>query len=923
LRGFWDDEPANPGEWGKLAWSDGLTGELAEQGRSAGEVLPALFADFGRDGRAAEGAYRRAVADGLANYYELSGRWADAHDVALLSNPYTDHFGPSGAVTWGDTFKNDQWFQVPGADAVFNQVLPGKQSVIPRYPVGSGHQQGRDRIAAELMGAYGWGVTPELTRFVTGYMAVRGVNLGVLHAYWSDSSKVKHPPPFQPENTWYDATDGLTDWMGRVMEAGRGQAKAPTALLMPQRAAEAWEGTSTGSRLDSDFTSVVADLEDTQVDFDVLPEGSLDGDPAVRQQAKPVAGALRVGPQAYRVVVVPPTPTMSLETVARLQELVRHGGKVVAVGRLAEEETRGRDAALASALRDLFGDDGPRRPGAGTATLAADKGELTRAVRDAGAPAARLTPPSDGVRVLRVEHGKHTSFMVMNESQETVRTTATFPVSGTPTIWDPEDGSVRTAASFADGKDGQTSVPLRLAPSEVTIVNLDGKRESTVPHLLGWHGADATVRETGPRTLTARIEADRPGEQVVLGQAGGRYFRGVVNVDDTLTPEQLDKPWRFRLDRPGSTWSDRALGSWTDTDPAWSGSALYETDVDLDAADLADGRRLRLDLGKVAAVAEVSVNGEAACRVLWSPYTVDVTDHLRPGTNTIRVRVTNTLANEKGSPAVSGLLGPVYLRPSRVEDVSLVHDPRLGHSGELTVVDVEPDAATLTSCVATRLHATVTNFGRREVSGDLTASGPAGVSVTPASTPLRVPAADQVSVPLDVETDAGEPVDGDLYVAFGSQHVSVPVSTVADPNLARGATVTASSTNSRFDPARLVDGGTDSAQWDAGDGWNDDTAGVFPDLVTLALPCARSVGRVVVDTLNSGQFPAGRFGVKDYDVQVRTGGQWQTVDEVRGNTRGSVESQFGPVVADRLRVVIRASNDGAYSRLMEIAAYRE
>lgn len=928
LRGFWDDEPANPAEWGRLAWSDGLPAELAEQGRTPAQVLPALFADLGRAGRVAKGAYRHAVADGLANYYELSGRWADQHGVALLSNPYSDHFGPSGAVTWGDTFKNDQWFQVPGADAVFNQVLPGKQTVIPRYPASSAHQLGRERVAAELMGAYGWGVTPELTRFVTGYMAVRGVNLGVLHAYWSDASKVIHPPPFQPENTWYDATDGLTDWMGRVMEAGRGKAAAPTALLFPQRAAEIWRGTATGTGLDSDFESTVAAIEDVQVDFDVLDEASLDGDTAMREQAKPAGGALRLGPQAYRVVVVPPTPTMSLATVQRLQELAHQGGTVVALGRLATEETAGKDAALAAALRELFGVD-PANPvdstrahGSGRAFFAADEDRLQQLLRSAGAPAAGLTPASEDVRVLRVEHGGQNAFLVMNEGSSVVRTTATFPASGTPTLWDPEDGSVRTAPSFFATRDGRaTSVPLRLAPHQLMVVNLDGAGPSTQPHLLGWDGAASSVGLADARTMTGTVELSEPGDHVLLGQAGGRFYRGKVATTDPLRPVPVNGPWRFRLDQPGTTWTERPLGSWTGFHPAYSGSALYETEVELTAGDLAEGRRIRLDLGKAADVAEVTVNGTPAGRLLWQPYDLDVSGHLRPGRNTITVRVTNTNANAKGIVQTSGLLGPVALRPSRVEQVRLALDPTAVADDDVVALAVAPSEVTLAGCRPRTVTATVTNYGPRPVSGDLTVTAPPGVSAKVSDGQVRLGGTEQASVDIDVALDGQDRVDGVLRVGFGGRTATVAVDALDNSNIALDSTVTASSTNSRFSPAAVADGARDSARWDKGDGWNDDTLGQFPDWIRLTLPCAQPVGRVDVHTLDSAQFPASRLGVRDYDVQVLVDGGWQTVDQVRGNTRGSVTSTFPAVVATDVRVLVLASNDGGHSRLMEVEVY--
>jgi hypothetical protein len=66
-----------------------------------------------------------------------------------------------------------------------------------------------------------------------------------------------------------------------------------------------------------------------------------------------------------------------------------------------------------------------------------------------------------------------------------------------------------------------------------------------------------------------------------------------------------------------------------------------------------------------------SLNGRAVGTRVWSPYRFELTEFLRPGTNTIEVRIFNTLAPYLAavSPThyvfpgqtVSGLLGPVHL----------------------------------------------------------------------------------------------------------------------------------------------------------------------------------------------------------------------------------------------------------------------
>ena len=59
----------------------------------------------------------------------------------------------------------------------------------------------------------------------------------------------------------------------------------------------------------------------------------------------------------------------------------------------------------------------------------------------------------------------------------------------------------------------------------------------------------------------------------------------------------------------------------------------------------ASGRAVDPDLGQVAVIAQVSLNGRDL-GILWnSPFRVEATDALKPGENLLEVRVTNLLVN--------------------------------------------------------------------------------------------------------------------------------------------------------------------------------------------------------------------------------------------------------------------------------------
>ena len=151
----------------------------------------------------------------------------------------------------------------------------------------------------------------------------------------------------------------------------------------------------------------------------------------------------------------------------------------------------------------------------------------------------------------------------------------------------------------------------------------------------------------------------------------------------------LDRYWDVEFVQKGGeraleTFS--VLNDWTtNSDPVvkyFSGTAHYTTHFRVDS--LEGIGEARLDLGKVAVMAEVIVNGHPA-GVLWhAPYvSADILPYLKKGDNTLEVKVTNLWVNrmigdrQKNAAPVtnvrrfyeagdkllpSGLLGPVVLR---------------------------------------------------------------------------------------------------------------------------------------------------------------------------------------------------------------------------------------------------------------------
>ncbi|BCJ30333.1 alpha-L-rhamnosidase [Actinocatenispora sera] len=180
-----------------------------------------------------------------------------------------------------------------------------------------------------------------------------------------------------------------------------------------------------------------------------------------------------------------------------------------------------------------------------------------------------------------------------------------------------------------------------------------------------------------------------------------------------------------------------------------------------------------------------------------------------------------------------------------------------------------------------------------------------------------------VAVPVAVtRTDPGVR-SGTLSLSAAGTRTAVALTQTDD--WARLAMMTSSSDHNGSAASYTNDGRTDSAYWHNGvGGWNDGTSKQFPDTLTARWSHPVSVRRVVVYTLDSVQYPASRYGLRDYDVQVAVAdGGWRTVASVRGNTAGHVESTFPAVWTSAVRLSISDTNDHGYSRVLELEAYSD
>ena len=240
-------------------------------------------------------------------------------------------------------------------------------------------------------------------------------------------------------------------------------------------------------------------------------------------------------------------------------------------------------------------------------------------------------------------------YLLSNKTERQQTMNASFRVSGKrPELWHADTGLTESVSYRIEN--GRTSVPLQLEANESVFVVF---RQSAAAQAV---------------TLPSR-------QETTLATIDGSW--------DLHFASNLGAPEKTTLAH---------LTSWTENDDTgtkyYSGTATYRKTVDVPAIWLKKGQHLLLDLGDVRELAEVAINGRSLGIAWHPPYKIDVTEAIKPGANTLEIKVTNLWVNRligdqqpgatkytlTAAPTYkadaplrpSGLLGPVTLRQAGI-----------------------------------------------------------------------------------------------------------------------------------------------------------------------------------------------------------------------------------------------------------------
>lgn len=260
-----------------------------------------------------------------------------------------------------------------------------------------------------------------------------------------------------------------------------------------------------------------------------------------------------------------------------------------------------------------------------------------------------------GLRYTHRRDGQTDLYFVASRDEGWVEAKCVFRVSGkVPEVWDPKTGRVTRPTAYEE-KDGRTFLPLRLEPTGSVFVVFRTKKGTGVVF-----GHENESRPPSPGPVPKPVEIRGPWEVRFQPQRGA--------PEKIILAELLD-------------WSKHADSGVR----YFSGTAEYTTSFTVPPEWTGADQRLELDLGKVAVMARVKLNGKDL-GILWKPpFAVEIAGAVKPGTNTLEITVANLWPNRligdqslppekrvawttwnpfaKDAPLLeSGLIGPVTLR---------------------------------------------------------------------------------------------------------------------------------------------------------------------------------------------------------------------------------------------------------------------
>lgn len=649
--------------------------------------------------------YRSVLSDLLIeNHYGLFRKLAHEHGMQLIA----EIGGGPGAVI-SDCFKaKAQTDVMMGEFWLGGNVHRGRFSNDVKETACAAHVYGRDRVAAESFtcGPHpysSWRETPFDMKAMSDLHFCGGVNQIVFHTYthqpgfdqFPGFTMGPHGVHFERTQTWWEQSKPWIDYLKRCqLMLRQGRFVADVCYYLGQ-----------GAPVKLKSRDQLQPLVPKGYDYDACSADVLLNRMSVRNGRIVLPDGM-----SYRILALRPSDSMSPAVIRKLEALVKAGATVLGPPPLRAPGLSGypqNNQILRRIAERMWQNcDGKtvKQTACGRGTVIQGK-SLNTVFSEIGLPPDFEYSSEKDVKLGYIHRrlGETEIYFVCNQHRSAQSAECTFRVQDKqPELWNPETGEIRRPVCYQQ-PGGRITIPLSFDPlGSVFVVfqNLNANHDPIVAVTRN----DSSVRcatDLQTRAVdrdTQRWQIHTPGAYRCITASGKTCS---VQVSEFPRELALHGPWEVQFSpqwgAPERVRFD-SLTDWTHHPDQgikyYSGTAVYTKTFSVPDSFLAPDRGVMLHLGRVREFADIYINGKSA-GVTWKPpYQTDVSSWIKPGSNTLEIRVTNLWPNRligdarhpdarqytwyswpgrfyhPESPLLeSGLLGPVRLKFSRMINV--------------------------------------------------------------------------------------------------------------------------------------------------------------------------------------------------------------------------------------------------------------
>jgi hypothetical protein len=586
-------------EAGVQNWTDDMIAEFAK--RRGYDIRPWLPVLTGRVVESAEASdrflwdFRKTIAELTAeNHYDQLTTLLHEREMGRYSESHE-----SGRAFIGDGMEVKRTADIP----MSAMWVTGPGQVTERYDAdvresaSVAHIYGQNLVAAESLtaGSGAWSYSPETLKPTADRLLAMGLNRFVIHTSVHQPSDDKIPGLglgrygqwFTRHETWAEQAKVWITYLARSsFMLQQGKFVADIIYYYGE---------------DSNITALFG-LHSPDIpagyNFDYVNADALINRLSVTNgQITTTTG------MSYRVLALDPNSRhMSLAVLRKIRDLV-NAGAIVVGPKPTDSPSQADDQAEFKTIADqLWG------PGIGKGKVYGDQTIAEVLTSLQVTPDFEYGKPRRDTSLMFVHRrlADGDLYWVNNHNARVEILDTSFRVTGkAPEFWHADSGVTEPAPYRI--ANGRTTVPLRLEPNDAVFVVF--RRSSTATS----------------RTLPLLAETE-------LDTVQGSW-------DVAFQPDR-GAPAKISLE---------SLTSWSNNPDEgvryFSGTGTYTKTIQAPAEWFRKEASLWFDLGDVKNIAEVSVNGKPL-GILWkTPFRVDVTSALKPGANTLEIKVTNLWVN--------------------------------------------------------------------------------------------------------------------------------------------------------------------------------------------------------------------------------------------------------------------------------------